>query len=233
MSASGLSSPAVCPEGATSFSEADLRSPFPNGIATDSIQPDVNTKQLPQAALQGHLNQMKAAGIIPSSPINPGTGKADTSAMVSQDSRFHSAIQDEYCYYEPRYLFSMKRFLELSTSMNNNDIPEAKRMLEISKSLNLKLNSLLEMTNLLSDSRTESTNTLKSKITTSNDNIASTTKKINSQYSFLSRDNAVIETQKEMIKYTKEKNESITNQIALFTIMNAFAIGAIFAIVRS
>jgi hypothetical protein len=234
MSASGLSSPLVCSNDKVAFTESDLLMPFPNGgISTDSIQPDNNTKKLPQAALQEYIIRLTENGYIPQTPIDPGTGLPNSEIMAAQDARFHASIQEEYCFYEPRYLHSMKRFLELSTSMNKNDIPEAKRMVEISKKLNLKLNSLLEITNMLSDSRTNSTNSLKSKITSSNNTIESTTKKIQSQYAFLSKDNAVIETQKEMIRYTKEKNESISNQIALFTVMNAFAIGAIYAIARS
>jgi hypothetical protein len=46
----------------------------------------------------------------------------------------------------------------------------------------------------------------------------------------LSKDNAAIETQKEMVKYTREKNEHILNQMTVFAALNAFAIGAVFAI---
>jgi hypothetical protein len=48
----------------------------------------------------------------------------------------------------------------------------------------------------------------------------------------LARDNATIETQKEMVRYTKEKNEHVLNQLQVFVVLNAFAVGAIFAIYR-
>jgi hypothetical protein len=205
---------------------------FPYGVATDAIPVDDKTKTMSQSGIQDHINKLRAAGYVPDTPTDPRTGKADMEKKATIDTEFHNNIQTEYCFYESRYLYAMKKFLELATSLNQNDVPEAKRMSEAAKSLNLKLNSILEITNALSDSRTESCNALKGKISGSNDTIANTSKQITKQYNLLSRDNALIETQKQMIKYTKEKNDAIMNQISLFTILNAFAIGAIFAIVQ-
>jgi hypothetical protein len=228
MSASGLSSPKVCPDVNTKFSVADLLAVFPQGIATDSIPVDPTTQKISQAALQSYLNSKISSGAIPK-PSSPGE---DMSAKSASDAAFHNKIQDEYCFYEARYIYSMKKFLELSTSMDVKDVPEAKNMLTVSKSLNSKLNSILELLGLLSDSRTDSTNSLKSRIASSNSIITSTSNQIKKQNTLLSRDDAVLETQRQMIKYTKEKNDHVSNQIALFTILNAFAIGSIFAIVR-
>jgi len=233
MSASGLSSPMVCPPGDETYTPALLILPFPNSLTTDSIQPDPTTQQLPQSAVQSFVNSLTAAGAIPTTPINPGTGLPDTTAMATQDSNLQSKIQAEYCYLEQRYLYSLSQFLRLATSGNNNDVSAAQAMLNISKTLNLKINCLLSVASTLAASRAVSTNALQGSIASSNSSITETTKQINDQYKFLSRDNAVLETQKELIKYSKEKNDQVTNQIALFTIMNAFAIGAIFAIVRS
>jgi hypothetical protein len=36
-----------------------------------------------------------------------------------------------------------------------------------------------------------------------------------------------------MVRYGKEKNDAILNQIAIFTILNAFVIGSIYAVVRA
>lgn len=233
MSASGLSSPMVCPDGDASYTVEQLNMAFPDTLTTDTIQPNPASMQLPQSAVQSFVNSLQAMGKLHNAPINPGTGLPDTTAMAAEDSRLQSKIQAEYCYLEQRYLYSLKQFLALATSGNNNDVALAKGMLDISKSLNLKISCLLAVANTLASTRSLATNALQGRISSSNANIASTTQQINDQYKFLSRDNAILETQKELIKYSKEKNDQVTNQIALFTIMNAFAIGAIFAIVRS
>ena len=231
MSSSGLSSPQVCPDSNQVFSLNELLAVYPNGIATDTIPIDPTTQQMSQTALQSYVNRLLQSGIIPV-PGTPANGAINMSDKASADSRFHAKIQTEYCYYESRYLFAMKKFLSLSTSMNTADVPQAKNMLLASKTLNLKVNSILEILGILGDSRTDSTNQLKSQIASKNADIANISNQIKRQYSLISKDNVMIETQKHMIKYTKEKNEHVMNQIALFTIMNAFAIGAIFAIVR-
>jgi hypothetical protein len=232
MSVSGLSSPQVCPESNQEFTESDLLQVFPYGIATNTIAVDIKTKTMSKSALNDHINQLKAAGYIPETQINPRTGLVDMDKKTASDTKFHNDVQSEYCYYESRYLYAMKKFLEYATSLNKDDVKKAKRMLAVSQDLNLKVNSILEITNILGNNRTESCNILKNKITGTNDAITTTSRQVKNHYSLLSRDNAVVETQKQMIIYTKEKNDAIMNQISLFTILNAFAIGAIFAIVR-
>jgi hypothetical protein len=233
MSASGLSSPVVCPAGDATYTPEMLVLPFPNSLTTDTIAMDPVTLQLPLSAVQSFVNSLTSSGAIPSTPINPGTGLPDTSAMTTQDSNLQTKIQEEYCYLEQRYLYTLNKFLTLATSGNNNDVASAQAMLNIAKSLNRKITCLIMVASSLASTRAVSTNALQGTIAASNSSISETTKQISDQYKFLSRDNAVLETQKELIKYSKEKNDQVTNQIALFTIMNAFAIGAIFAIVRS
>jgi hypothetical protein len=130
-------------------------------------------------------------------------------------------------------MYAMQQFINLATSLNKADVPMAKNMGDYAKSLNLKINSLIEITNIIGDSSSDSAAALKSKISVTNNEISNSTEKIKSQYNLLSRENATIETQKEMIKYTKEKNDAILNQIATFTILNAFVIGAIYTVVRT
>jgi hypothetical protein len=232
MSASGLSSPAVCPDSAASFSNADLQTLFPNGIATDQIPVDPVTKKMSQTLIQSQINSLKSKGIVPDAKANPRTGNIDMDNKSKIDTAFHAQVQNEYCFYEARYLYAMKQFLILATSLQQNDVENARRMLAISQSLNLKINSILEITSALSDSRVDSVNSLKTNISSTNSDITSTSAQITNQFRLLSSDKAFIETQKQMIKYTKEKNDAIMNQISLFTVLNAFALGMIFAVSR-
>lgn len=215
------------------FSDTDLTATYPNGLATDSIPLDPNTKTFPQNAIQTYVNELKASGKIAAPPTNPRTGIVDLSAKAAQDKQLQTKIQAEYCFYEARYMYAMQQFINLATSLNKADVPAAKNMGDYAKSLNLKINSLIEITNIIGDSSSDSAAALKSKISVTNNEISNSTNKIKSQYNLLNRENATIETQKEMIKYTKEKNDAILNQIATFTILNAFVIGAIYTIVRA
>ena len=109
----------------------------------------------------------------------------------------------------------------------------ARQMLNISTQLNQKLNNLLEVVAYVTESRVSKINSNKGHINEGNRNINKRLVELKSQYNLLSRDNAQIETQKEMVKYTKEKNEHVMNQITVFAALNAFAIGAVFAIYKA
>jgi hypothetical protein len=106
-------------------------------------------------------------------------------------------------------------------------------MLNISTQLNQKLNNLLEVVAYVTESRVSKINSNKGFINEGNRTINKRLEELKSQYNLLSRDNAQIETQKEMVKYTKEKNEHVMNQITVFAALNAFAIGAVFAIYKA
>jgi hypothetical protein len=228
MSTSGLSSPLVCPDSTQKFTISELLAPYPlGGIASSTLPIDATTKKISQSALQNYMSQLQSSGKIPS-----GSG-GNPNEQADKDKLFQLGVQQEYCYYESRYLSSMKSFLDLSTSGNTDDVPAAKNFLQASKTLNTKINSMLELLNLLSSSRIDAMGKIKAAVDNTNSRISTATAQVQNQYKLLSADNALMETQKQAMKYTKEKNDAIMNQISLFTIMNAFAIGAIFAIVRS
>ena len=91
---------------------------------------------------------------------------------------------------------------------------------------------MLEVMAYITDNRVSFINSNKTSINTSNAKINQRLNELKNQYGLLSRDNAAIETQKEMVRYTKEKNDYTVNQIALFTSLNALAIAAVYAIYR-
>lgn len=233
MSASGLSSPLVCPDGDATYTDAQLLADVPRSLTTDTIAPNPATKQLPQTAVQSFVISLENSGAILPTPIDPGTGLPNTTLMASQDLDLQERIRSEYCHLEQRYIYALSKFLTLATSTVTTAAAQAKAMLDICIKLNLKIQCLQAVSNTIVVNRTSSATALQTTISSSTSKISETTTQLNKQYSFLSKDNAVLETQKELIKYSKEKNDQVANQIALFTIMNAFAIGAIFAIVRS
>ena len=230
-----MSNTKVCPPYTGSFSVTELGAVFPNGIATISITPDPTTRKLPVSAVSAHILSLQQSGIIPNFPIiNPGTGELDVNAQSAADVAFLQLVQSEYCFYESRYTGALSTFFTDATSLDVEKVRTAQSVyLPIADSLNLRLNSIFQILEVLNSNRvTNLTNSLQPKIQQLNATISTTSRQIQEQYALLSSNDAVVETQKQMIVYTKEKNEHVMNQIALFTIMNAFAIGGIFAIWR-
>lgn len=233
----GLANPDLCPSTATKFDISQLQAPFQGGIATTNLSPDPDTNRIPVSQLAAYVSSLERQGIVPVHQPKPSSRtkslETDMDKLLEDDSKFFGLVRDEYCYYEGRYKFALRRFLELSTSLDNTNNEAARQMLNISTQLNQKLNNLLEVIAYVTESRVSKINSNKGFINEGNRTINKRLEELKSQYNLLSRDNAQIETQKEMVKYTKEKNEHVMNQITVFAALNAFAIGAVFAIYKA
>jgi len=233
----GLANPDLCPASSGTFTIAQLTANFDNGIATTNLTPDASTNRIPVSQLQTYVNTMMRNGVIPVHKPKPNSRtkslETDMDKLVADDSKFFGLVRDEFCYYEARYKFALRRFLELSTSLDNTNNDAARQMLNISTQLNQKLNNMLEVMSYITEARVAKINSNKDNINAGNREINKRLAELSGQYGLLSRSNATIETQKEMVRYTKEKNEHVINQLTVFAALNAFAIGSVFAIYRA
>jgi len=225
----------ACPPTQGSFNIGTVENyTFTGGIAMDvaTIVIDPTTKRIRN--IDQWVQTLKTQNKVPMFPIMiPGKNQIDITAQVAADNAFLIRVKDEYCAYQQRYDFTLREFLNRSTSTTPDQVTSAAQYLTASENLNKKINSILEILNFLNSSRVNILNgQLNTDIKALNIDINTKTQEIGQQYALLSRNNAVIETQNQMLVYTKEKNEYVLNQIGLFTILNAFAIGSIFAIWR-
>lgn len=230
-----MANPTVCPPPAATYSETDLMTPFAGGVASDSLVPDAATGRVGVALLQAHVSALTAAGVIKARPTQTvGTDKeTDMMKLVADDKAFYEKLQKEYCYYEQRYKYAFKKFLELATSRVAADNRAAEAMLQNSKKLNIRVNGVLEVMNYLAASRVAVTDANKTDINKRNAEINVKLDRLHKGYGVLNRDNAVILAQKEMVRYTEEKNNYNTNQIALWAAANVVALGVIFYVYRA
>lgn len=225
----------VCPVGPTSYSDEDLIARFPKGVASDSMMADSVTGRIPVSEIQSHVASLTDAGIIPSVPsqITAGYIKNEVDQVIQQDVKLYQAVQDEYCFYEQRYKYALRQFLEKATSRNNADNATARAMLSKTILLNRRLNSVIEVMNYLGQSRVVRTNGYVSNINETNKRINERMEKLNKTYTFLKREDAVIKTQKEMVRYGLEKNNAVTNQISVWFALNVLAIATIYYVYKS
>lgn len=229
----GISSSDFCPSGNGTFTDAELVAQYSGGISPLTFTPDPNTGRVPASQLASYIGQLEQLNMVPVRKNIPGTSKVNIDDLVNKDAVFFKNVKNEYCYYEARYRYALRKFLQASTSLDNTQNNIARNMLQVSTDLNQRLNNLLEITAYLTESRMGSINSKKDTINQSNKDINKRISQLNNQQALLTRDNAITETQKEMVKYTQEKNEHILNQISVFVVLNVAAIGAIFAIWRS
>ncbi len=171
--------------------------------------------------------------------ITPPTGSTrvlDSAEVLAgqeaKDRKLIELIRKEYCFYKVRYQAFLQAFLD-SIKPVPVDGGNSEKYLDIVISYNNKLNALVLLVNYIKEVRaryvnlnTTAFNTLNTELLTAMQNLGPSSALINSNQ-------AVLNTRKEMVRYTKEKNNAITNQISLWASLNIVAIAMIFHLYRT
>jgi hypothetical protein len=231
-----MSAPNICPPPPDYYSDADLLKKMDGGVASDSLVPDPSSGRVSAALIASHVKSLQGSGVLKSRPIQKvadGSQETETDVLKAQDTALHALLQKEYCYYEQRYRYALKNFLYKATSRNVNDNAEAQRLLRDTKTLNIRLNSVLEVMNVLTQDRVMYVNSITSTANRANTSINAKLEKLQNTYKMLNSDNAIVTTQKESVRYTEEKNTHNSNQIALWTALNVVALATIFYVYKS
>jgi hypothetical protein len=231
-----MSAPNICPPPPDYYKDEDLLKKMNDGVASDSLIPDESSGRVPAAMIASHVQTLIGSGIIKARPMRTIAGggqETDTDALKSQDAELHMKLQQEYCYYEQRYRYALKNFLYKATSRNATDNPEAQRLLSDTKTLNIRLNSVLEVMNYLTQDRVTLVNSNTTQANKANTSINNKLDTLNKTYKMLNNDNAIINTQKESVRYTQEKNNYNSNQIALWTALNVVALAGVYYVYKS
>jgi hypothetical protein len=151
--------------------------------------------------------------------------------QAKKDTIFLKKAHAEYCFHSKHYRGFLDAFLK---AVNANQDTNAQDYLGVLMELNTKLNALVSLINHITnmranllDGRTDAFAALNTRI--QNELIEAPFAKESAQ---LDAKKTILDTRKEMIRYTKEKNNSITNHISLWAALNVVAIGVIFTLYR-
>ena len=226
-----------CTTGKIDYEDGELNQTFSNGFANVNLEMNTSTGRISETALQTHYNTLLSNGTIPGTPMVAGTDDVDLPKMQENDQKMFNAIQQEYCFYESRYKYALRQFLDKATSRNATDNAAAQKYLTITITLNRKLNSLIEIMSFLGTVRVGKTNSYVQSINANNAQIEANRASLQATYAKLmggaSGAGSVLTVQKEMVEYTKQKNAAVTNQISLWAALNVLALGTIFYVYRS
>jgi hypothetical protein len=236
---SGGQKPRQCPRAEPFYTEDNLMKMWngtgKGGVASDTLIPDDETGRVAPSQIATHVNALQRSRILLPIPITRvgDDNVVDMNTYIRNDSSLYTALQDEYCYYFNRYQYALRRFFSLATSRNTADNPDAERMLSFSRVLNIRVNSVLEVMNYLTQQRIPRVNQNKNDIDKGNKSINERLSRMGSAWRKLQEDDLAVKTQREMIRYTTEKNIYSTNQLNLWITMNIIGLTAIFYVYRS
>jgi len=196
---------------------------MPKSISTTSISVDPSTKRLDKGRLQNYIEGLVANGLIPGK-------KPSFDAQMVADSDFYSAIQAEYCFYESRYVASLKQFITLVSNPQGSDTSSA---LQATVNLNARLNTLLEILNYVGNRRAETVNQRAPQIVDANKQLQEKIAILHKQKEFLQTSDVRIRTQEEMMRYSAEKSRAMNIQIMFFVALNVVALGTIITVYKT
>lgn len=199
---------------------------MPNSISTTTLPVDDSTKRISTTALQGYIAQLESTGTIP--------GQMDSfDKQMRADKAFYASLQNEYCFYETRYVAAMTQFLALVSNPNGADQGAVTSTLASTVALNQRLNSLLEIINYVGNERAQMVNERSPAIDAANQALDQKLATLAEQQIMLTSGDARLKTQAEMIRYSAEKSRAMNIQIMFFVALNVVALGTVFTVYKS
>ena len=200
--------------------DVSARTLFPNGVSFTGFE--LNDKsRIPTEILTSNLATLKATKKIP----NYLTSIDD---QIAIDTQFYQNIKKEYCWYENRYTYMLTRYLKLLTSDNNDDITLSQSINSATTDLNKRLQSLLEIMNAVANERARKVDKYRGHLVDGNTVINKNIENLASMKAKMNAGNLRLTTQREMMKYTEEKNRALRVQITVFAILNVVALGVVY-----
>jgi hypothetical protein len=193
---------------------------FPNGISFSDF--DLNDKQrIPPEVLAAKMTMLAQRKLIPAN-------LRDVDTQIGLDTTFYESVRREYCWYENRYQYLLKKYLRLLMSDNREDVQISQSMNMSVTDLNKRLQSLLEIMNNISNARAQRVDSFRGRHVDGNMAINSNLDKLATLKKKLNSDNLRLTTQREMQRYTEEKNRALRLQITVFAVLNVVALGVVY-----
>jgi hypothetical protein len=198
-----------------------------NGVMSDTLPVDQDTGLITATAIAGRVQTLMNNGTIPIARPDEN-GNYDMDTLMVSDGKLYSDLQSEFCWYQSRYLYALNQFLQAATLRQATDAGPANAFLATTQTLNKRSNSVLQIISYLAQSRVSNIMTSKGTIDTLNTDINKKLAELQAGYALLNKNDAVLTTQREMVRYTEEKNNYTNNRIVVWTALNVLALGAIF-----
>jgi hypothetical protein len=158
------------------------------------------------------------------------TSATNIPSQIQKDDEYFRRIKLEYCFLRKYYHGFLNAFLQAVQDNNAN----ASVYLDILIQLNAKINAFVSLVDHIASQRAKILDARTAEFVKQNDILQNTIIQGPSvaDSHFLDKQKSILDTRKEMVRYTKEKNNSITNNISLWAALNVVAIAMIFTLYR-
>lgn len=221
-----------CPLNAVSFTEDDLIKIYPNqGLLPSPLSSDSDRENgmLKPDTVKTIVQNLKGSGVI------PALTSTNAEAFFTNQKNLLENIKSEYCFYYSMYAYCLQKLLKsisdgyLNTA-NSNTITT---YLNHTQMLNKKMNDLVQIINGVSEEMLQSSSIMDTEIKKFDNEARQLQLKLAQQNKIISSSDAVTRLNKEMVKYTEEKNRYTENLLKTYSVLNIVALGLLIYIYKS
>ena len=226
-----------------SLSPGELRETFPDGILPGSL-PEMNNGLASEDWVTNYIQQLETNGKLPkpismkttkSNMFNSPESKDPLAGYVAADNAFQTALKNEYCFYEKRYLAALDSFLQTvaDSSLRQTNSNSVDDRLTQTRVLNQKLTLLTQIANGVSKYRYQTAQGYNNDINSVNSSLQTRQQNLLEQHKILQKESASADLNKRMVEYTMEKNKANQNLLTLYGVLNIVALAMIVYIART
>ncbi len=227
----------TCPT-KTAITDTELSQIFTNGVKSGllpSSPPGASDRDgnglLNSTSLQATISSLKGSGIIPSPK------KTSPEMFVMKQQELIKDIQTEYCFYESRYKYSLDQLfnsISIGYSNNTGDVQiSIQKYLVSTQTLNQKLNDLVQIINAITEDMLSTTTGLEAEIKAFDKQMREEKEKLQKQNKIISSNQATLEINKQMVKFTEQKAKYSNNLLGLYSFLNIVALGLLIYVYKS
>jgi len=150
--------------------------------------------------------------------------------QIGRDADLRTSLEAEYCFYYGRYQWALTKWLEYATNRNAYMSSEASDMLSILKTLNIRVIFIIEFMNYVAQNRAMGAQGETASISALNTEFNREYASLQAVQEKLNKENAIVLTQREMVRYTATKNSATMSTVIFWGVANVIALGAIGAV---
>ena len=218
-----------------SFTEAEIKAPFPNGILPDSIDASNRDSSglLTDTYIKSFVASLKTSGRIPVlTTINE-----NENVYRSKVNDLLKLCKNEYNHYYERYVAVLN---VLFTAIRDQyTVNSTENQTKVSNSnaklltLNTKLNDMIQIMQGISNDMLQTSNVMDAELNSFQANMAKKKEKLKYQTDIIKSNQNGTKISREMVKYTEENARYTDNLLKMYSFLNVVALGLLIYIYRA
>jgi hypothetical protein len=222
----------------TVLTKQQILANYPNGIvpiSTNGITRESSSRRITEESLGNYISNLVRTGKIPGAPPSlSDISNVNIELYITKQNELMTNLKSEYEYYYIRYQEALKTFLNnLAASQQRDTTAETTEWLNISRTLNTRLNDLYQIFTYLSSYYLAQSKESNRTINEINNQLSERSKLINSHGEILNKSTANKELYDKMAEYSKEKAKATNNLLSIYAGMNLVALGILFYVYKS